>query len=331
MEAKSRAAWLLAIALMLSGGCQLVLDFSEKVGGEATIDAANPDAREPDIRIEPCENGVVDGEETAIDCGGSTCAPCPTGSACLATRDCVSFACAMGVCEDHPRNCASAISANPAAPSGVVTIDPDGSGPTEPFNVYCEQTLATGGWQLVSVVPQGGVVPPGATAAIPFVGAAYCLDPTTGCAGQIHPSQVSAALEIAVLDVTTGDYLVLTQFSATAESALRFFSLEKALTTSDLCTAPHACSNATLDPDLVVTTSGYAMAYTPPLLQWWRLSGWYIGAGPVAGSMDGNVFRTSYNRVNALSTRATAAGLSTIRAQGNQRVYARLPAVPAAP
>ena len=45
-----------------------------------------------------CLNGVQDGDETAIDCGG-TCDPCGLGSTCLAPGDCASnFCSALGVC-----------------------------------------------------------------------------------------------------------------------------------------------------------------------------------------------------------------------------------------
>jgi hypothetical protein len=39
-----------------------------------------------------CMDGVKDGNETDVDCGGS-CSACPLGKACLATQDCVSNAC----------------------------------------------------------------------------------------------------------------------------------------------------------------------------------------------------------------------------------------------
>lgn len=316
------------LVLSLSVGCTFVLDFSDDPAPDEPD--SPPPMREPDAPPPPCANGVLDGDETAIDCGGPTCDPCQAGAVCLAARDCVSGACALGFCEEHPRNCASILAARPTAPSEVELIDLDGdAGALEPFFVYCEQMLMGGGWQLVSDVPQGGVVPP-ATTPVAFVGPGFCTDPATPCSGQIHPSQVLAETEVAIRDVATGDSLILSNFSASAMSGLRYLSLERSLTTSDLCTDPHVCSVA-LDPDLVATTSGYPMAYTPPLLQWWRLGGWYIGAGNAtygAGSMAGNVFRTNYNFMNALSTRATAAGMSTIQAAGEQRVFVRVPAVP---
>jgi len=44
----------------------------------------------------PCENGELDGDETAIDCGGS-CRPCSGGKACEVDADCFS-SCAGGTC-----------------------------------------------------------------------------------------------------------------------------------------------------------------------------------------------------------------------------------------
>lgn len=40
-----------------------------------------------------CENQVQDGSETAIDCGGEDCAPCPNGDACLENSDCATRYC----------------------------------------------------------------------------------------------------------------------------------------------------------------------------------------------------------------------------------------------
>ncbi|MFP6686156.1 MAG: hypothetical protein VB934_15670, partial [Polyangiaceae bacterium] len=40
-----------------------------------------------------CVNGIVDGEETDVDCGGSTCTPCDNGNACGDFNDCKSHFC----------------------------------------------------------------------------------------------------------------------------------------------------------------------------------------------------------------------------------------------
>lgn len=50
---------------------------------------------------DPCANGVRDGTETGIDCGGS-CAGCDIGQPCLSAEDCVSSYCAGGRCADPP-------------------------------------------------------------------------------------------------------------------------------------------------------------------------------------------------------------------------------------
>ena len=47
----------------------------------------------------PCANGVLDGEETDVDCGGSECAGCANGQDCALFTDCASHRCAANLCE----------------------------------------------------------------------------------------------------------------------------------------------------------------------------------------------------------------------------------------
>lgn len=53
-----------------------------------------------------CTNGVKDGDETDVDCGGS-CAPCTDGLACGAGTDCASMSCENGVC--LPSSCSDGV------------------------------------------------------------------------------------------------------------------------------------------------------------------------------------------------------------------------------
>lgn len=45
-----------------------------------------------------CDNGVRDGDEVSIDCGGGECAGCPDGAACSSAVDCESGSCSGGRC-----------------------------------------------------------------------------------------------------------------------------------------------------------------------------------------------------------------------------------------
>jgi hypothetical protein len=57
-----------------------------------------------------CSDGVKDADETDVDCGGATCAPCVDGKMCLANHDCVdgvcnaSHVCAAPSCMDAVQN-----------------------------------------------------------------------------------------------------------------------------------------------------------------------------------------------------------------------------------
>jgi hypothetical protein len=49
-----------------------------------------PDLVPPPDLINPCTNGIQDGNETDIDCGGATCAArCVSGQDCIMTTDCM--------------------------------------------------------------------------------------------------------------------------------------------------------------------------------------------------------------------------------------------------
>ncbi|HLX69933.1 MAG TPA: hypothetical protein VKV04_09935 [Verrucomicrobiae bacterium] len=45
-----------------------------------------------------CSDGVKNGNETDVDCGGGTCSPCANGKVCVVNSDCTSGACTNGVC-----------------------------------------------------------------------------------------------------------------------------------------------------------------------------------------------------------------------------------------
>ncbi len=53
-----------------------------------------------------CNDGVLDGRETDVDCGGPTCDPCGIGRICERNSDCESGSCEDGLCfGDVPESC----------------------------------------------------------------------------------------------------------------------------------------------------------------------------------------------------------------------------------
>lgn len=57
--------------------------------GESTTDAPP---------VESCEDGLVNQDETDVDCGGAVCGPCADGLLCTADEDCVVASCILGTC-----------------------------------------------------------------------------------------------------------------------------------------------------------------------------------------------------------------------------------------
>jgi hypothetical protein len=46
-----------------------------------------------------CTDGIKDGAETDVDCGGGTCPPCAVGKMCVVATDCQSHVCSAGTCQ----------------------------------------------------------------------------------------------------------------------------------------------------------------------------------------------------------------------------------------
>ena len=54
-----------------------------------------------------CGDGVQNGNETDVDCGGPTCAKCADGKRCATATDCASGVCTGGVCVAPPPACSA--------------------------------------------------------------------------------------------------------------------------------------------------------------------------------------------------------------------------------
>lgn len=70
----------------IAGCCR---DDDECTGGTCVDNACRPFS---------CTDGAQNGQETAIDCGGTECAPCELGLGCALGSDCASGACVGSVC-----------------------------------------------------------------------------------------------------------------------------------------------------------------------------------------------------------------------------------------
>jgi hypothetical protein len=93
------------------GGCAARCDVGQSCRSEADCGAGLgcPPSRAR-CTPEACDNGVLDGAEILIDCGGGECSGCPDGTACSSGADCASSSCsdagrcAPPSCGDGVRN-----------------------------------------------------------------------------------------------------------------------------------------------------------------------------------------------------------------------------------
>jgi hypothetical protein len=117
-----------------------------------------------------CSDGVQNGDETGVDCGGP-CLPskkCASGTGCKIAADCQSNICGAGAtcasscaspsecapgdtcvqtaCVAAPPSCKAILASYPAAVTGDYRIDPDGAGSGAALTVHCDMTTGGGGW-----------------------------------------------------------------------------------------------------------------------------------------------------------------------------------------
>jgi hypothetical protein len=71
-------------------GQQCLRTVRDCVGGGACVSGV--------CTVATCSDGIKDGTESAVDCGGNTCAPCAVNKACNANSDCQSDFCLAGQC-----------------------------------------------------------------------------------------------------------------------------------------------------------------------------------------------------------------------------------------
>ena len=76
-----------------------------------------PDQLVPDMPLPTCTDGVKNGAETDVDCGGGTCPGCGVGHPCVTNADCAGKVCFMGVCID-PKGTLCGSTTNKVLPSG---------------------------------------------------------------------------------------------------------------------------------------------------------------------------------------------------------------------
>jgi hypothetical protein len=78
----------------------------------AGFNNSNPWANFASVPAPTCTDGIKDGNETDVDCGGGTCPPCALGKMCNVGSDCASGSCTSGVCTSLMANGSACTSAS---------------------------------------------------------------------------------------------------------------------------------------------------------------------------------------------------------------------------
>jgi hypothetical protein len=154
-DAKAYCLDVRIVALVLLGGCAQLFGIDSTSGvGEATCSDGIQNGNETRVDCggscdacevpATCTDGVKGGNETDVDCGGPVCAACALGASCVVPSDCATGPCTGSKCA-LAKSCLELRSAKPTFSDGAYTIAPE----SQPLSIYCDMTTDGGGWTLV--------------------------------------------------------------------------------------------------------------------------------------------------------------------------------------
>ena len=118
-----RRAWVTvssAMALSLAASCGFYTNGLGSGGGPTTSSAASSGVSSSSgaggapFSQPTCADGVQNGLETDVDCGGDACPPCQLGRACNDGADCVSGTCTGGHCAPTSIMCEPVMAGSPS-------------------------------------------------------------------------------------------------------------------------------------------------------------------------------------------------------------------------
>ncbi len=104
-------------------------------GGQCVLNACVPAS---------CDDNIISGDETGIDCGGGTCPDCPNGDGCNVGDDCVS-----GFCDTDTGSGGG----SPAGLCAACTGNPDCTGVTD---TWCDNGVCTPQKAIAAACSDGG-------------------------------------------------------------------------------------------------------------------------------------------------------------------------------
>ena len=105
--------WLMVFFITATFACNTDDDAAVLPGEDVELDSGSPDTPiedagedvgSPDADVTPapsCDDGVQNGQESGVDCGGPDCGACELGESCEASSDCASGYCTGEVCVDE--------------------------------------------------------------------------------------------------------------------------------------------------------------------------------------------------------------------------------------
>jgi hypothetical protein len=149
-----------------------------EVNGQSTLACAEgPGGGTPPVPT--CADGVKNGGETDVDCGGPACSDCSTGRTCSVNADCASNICTGGVCQAPPGSVTATFTVTSNWPGGycvTLNVKNNAAVPTTSWNVGFNTGAAviytrwngmfTGNFgpeNVGPVAPWNAVIPPGTT------------------------------------------------------------------------------------------------------------------------------------------------------------------------